>query len=267
MTRLCRSRAMSEVKLHLGDCLEFMKSMPDKSVDLTVTSPPYDNLRKYNGYVFDFEGIARQLYRVTKDGGVVVWVVADATVNGSETGTSFGQALFFKEIGFNLHDTMIWEKTGQGAVGSNYCYWQNFEYMFVFSKGKLQTFNPIEDRENVYKGSKFVHGSRKTDGASHSRKMLKHNAFGRRFNIWRIVPESNPIHKAVFPGQLAGDHILSWSNEGDLVFDPFMGSGTTGEMAVKYRRNFVGSEISSEYLAVAEKRIAEAEKQTRMSIR
>ena len=143
-----------------GDCLIEMQKIPDKSIDMILTSPPYDNLRTYNGYTFDFEGIAKELYRVTKDGGVVVWVVGDATIKGSETGTSFKQALYFKEIGFNLHDTMIWIKTGQGAVGSMYSYWQNFEYMFVFSKGKLKTFNPICDRENKETPLKWVGGHR-----------------------------------------------------------------------------------------------------------
>src|SRR5690554_1110180 len=125
-------------KTHNENCLDTMAKMPNNFIDLTVTSPPYDNLRTYNGYSFDFESIAKELFRITKDGGVVVWVVGHATIKGSETGTSFKQALFFKEIGFNLHDTMIYQKSGAGAVGSNKCYIQNFEYMFVFSKGKIK---------------------------------------------------------------------------------------------------------------------------------
>ena len=136
------------VTLYHGDNVQTMReSIPDASIDLVVTSPPYDNLRTYGGHTWDFEGLAAELWRAIKPGGVVVWVVADATVDGSETGTSFRQALHFKEIGFRLADTMIWEKTGQGAVGA--WYWSNFEYMFVLAKGKPRVFNPIEDRKNV----------------------------------------------------------------------------------------------------------------------
>jgi len=245
-----------------GDCCEVIKTLEDNSIDLTVTSPPYDNLRTYNGYTFDFEGIAKELYRVTKQGGVVVWVVGDATIKGSETGTSFKQALYFKEIGFNLHDTMIWEKTGGGAVGSIYCYWQNFEYMFVFSKGKLKTFNPIEDRKNIYSASKYVHGARDTDGVSKSRKMLKHKECGRRFNVWKMTPESKSLHPAPFPEKLAEDHILSWSNEGGTVLDPMAGSGTTLKMAKKNNRNYIGIEISEDYIDIINKRLSSIDKLT-----
>lgn len=99
----------------LGDCVELMKEIPDDFIDLTVTSPPYDNLRDYNNEMtwnFEkFKEVAKELFRITKPGGVVVWVVGDATIKGSETGTSFRQALFFKDCGFNLHDTMIYKKT------------------------------------------------------------------------------------------------------------------------------------------------------------
>jgi DNA modification methylase len=258
------------VELHLGDCLEVMRGMADKSVDLTVTSPPYDNLRTYNGYKFDFEGIAKQLFRVTKDGGVVVWVVGDATINGSETGTSFKQALYFKEIGFNLLDTMIYSKGAQGgAKGSIYCYTQSFEYMLVFTKGKIKTVNLLKDRENAYQ----------KDGKSSMRRkngktvefQAKPNVFSKRTNVWEIrggymVGSPDKIsfeHPATFPEVLAKDHILSWSNPGDIVLDPFTGSGTTGKMSVKLGRNFIGIEIDPTYFAIAERRIAEAQMQPR----
>ncbi len=244
-------------KIYTENCLETMAKMPDGFVDLTVTSPPYDNLRTYNGYSFDFEAVAKELYRVTKQGGVVVWIVGDATIKGSETGTSFKQALYFKEIGFNLHDTMIWEKTGQGAVGSNYCYWQNFEYMFVFSKGKPKSFNPICDRENKIIGKQTTSGGRNKQGISTYKREIISKPLGRRFNNWRINQETRQEHPAPFPCQLAEDHILSWSNEGDLVYDPFMGSGTTAKMAILNKRNWIGSEISQEYCEIAEKRINE----------
>ena len=265
---------MNDITLHLGDCAEVMQRLPDASIDLTVTSPPYDNLRKYNGFVFDFESIAQQLFRVTKLGGVVVWVVGDATIDGSETGTSFRQALRFMEIGFNLHDTMIYEKNGM-ALPDNVRYFQSFEYMFIFSNRKPKAINFLTDRKNRFlerwgKGQTV----READGRMTERKRHIGNPYGRRFNIWRInggygysAEEDYAYqHPAIFPEALARDHILSWSNPGDMIFDPMMGSGTTGKMAVKYGRNFTGIEISEEYYAIAERRIAEAKLQIRMAL-
>lgn len=244
-----------------GDCLEVMKGMVDNSIDLTVTSPPYDNLRDYNGYTFDFEGIAKELYRVTKQGGVVVWVVGDATIKGSETGTSFKQALFFKEVGFNLHDTMIWSKptfTAVGALVNRYA--PTFEYMFILSKGYPKTFNPIKDRKNKRFGD-VKHGRiRQKDGTTKVQSSLGKPIaeYGQRFNVWEMSTEqsnSNRFHPAQFPEKLAEDHILSWSNEWDIVLDPFAGSGTTLKMAKKNNRNYIGIEISQEYCKIAEARI------------
>lgn len=249
-----------------GDCLELMASIPDGSVDLTVTSPPYDNLRTYNGYTFDFKGIAQELYRVTKQGGVVVWVVGDATINGSETGTSFRQALYFKDVcGFNLHDTMIWNKGGFSAVGALATrYAPVFEFMFVLSKGRPKAFNPIKDRRNKHAG-RSVHGTvRQPDGSVRpvsggGRKVVAD--MGQRFNVWDMPAEmrrSEGAHPAPFPEPLAADHIASWSNPGDTVLDPFLGSGTTGKMAILSGRKFIGIEISDEYLDIARKRIGQA---------
>jgi DNA modification methylase len=252
------------VTLHLGDCAEVLKTLAAESVDLTVTSPPYDNLRKYKGYTFDFEPIARELYRVTKPGGVVVWVVGDATIDGSETLTSFKQALYFKEIGFNAHDTMIYKKVA-GATGSNYCYWQAFEFMFVFSRGKPKTMSFLTDRENA-KAPAIVNwtvGHRKENGEKKGKRVYELKEYGRRLNIWDYhtggkTSDTVHDHPAPFPEALARDHILSWSNEGDTVLDPMMGSGTTGKMAVLNNRNFIGIEIAPEYMETAERRIQEA---------
>lgn len=252
-----------DIKLIHGDCLVEMKNIPDKSINLTVTSPPYDNLRTYNGtceWNFDiFKGIAKELYRITKNGGVVVWVVGDATINGSETGTSFKQALYFKEIGFNLHDTMIYEKA-QTCFGSNNCYLQSFEYMFIFSKGKPKTLNLIRDRKNVRSGieSMSISGISK-DGIIPNRHYKSMAEYGKRKNIWRYgVGGGKTNHPAVFPEQLALDHIVSWSNEGDIVFDCFMGSGTTGKMAILNNRKFIGVEKVGEYFEIAKNRIEKA---------
>lgn len=243
--------------IYYENCLDTMSRLEDGSIDLTVTSPPYDNLRLYNGYSFDFEAVAKELYRITKDGGVVVWIVGDATVNGSETGTSFRQALFFKEIGFNIHDTMIYQKHNFSNPSSNR-YHQIFEYMFVFSKGKPKTFNALKDRPNVEAGKVGSWGkntSRQVDGTMVERKRKVNTEFGMRYNIWRVKTEMKPLHPAQFPEELARDHILSWSNPGDVVYDPFMGSGTTAKVAIETGRKYLGSEISAEYWEIAQKRI------------
>lgn len=255
--------------LRLGDCVDVMSTMPDNSIDLTVTSPPYDNLRSYTGesvWSFDlFQKVAKELFRITKQGGVVVWVVGDATINGSETGTSFKQALYFKEIGFNLHDTMIYLKN-QLAFPDSTRYYNAFEYMFIFSKGKIRTFNPIRDRKNVSVG-RDVHGcEREKDGTLRKKRACAGNIIketGVRWNYWLMYNQKRGIetkHPAIFPEQLANDHIISWSNPNDLVFDPFMGSGTTGKMAILNGRNFIGIEISPEYFEIAKKRVDVAHK-------
>lgn len=250
------------------DCLNGLKKIDDNFVDLTVTSPPYDNLRTYNGYSFDFENIAKELYRVTKEGGVVVWIVGDATVKGSETGTSFKQALYFKEIGFNLHDTMIYAKENYVPLTHNR-YEQQFEFMFVFSKQKPKTFNPIM-RDNVWKGQKtggtFRHNGNDLE-AKHKKGVVKDksilpNIFW--YKVGKYKTSSDLIsfkHPATFPEQLAKDHIISWSNENDIVMDIFMGSGTTAKMCIETNRNYIGFEISKEYCEIAETRIKNAQQQ------
>lgn len=244
------------------DCVEGMKLLDSECIDLTVTSPPYDNLRTYKGYTFDFPSVAKELFRVTKLGGVVVWVVSDATIKGSETGTSFRQALGFMDVGFNLHDTMIWVKTGGGSCGSNYCYAQNTEYMFVLSKGKPKSVNLIRDHKNSTAGKiKIGHGRRSQDGIinNENNKMRMSPEYSKRNNWWWFARQAGyGDHPAAFPEQLAADHIISWSNEGDTVFDPFMGSGTTGKMALLNNRNYIGFEICKDYCDIATKRIQEA---------
>jgi site-specific DNA-methyltransferase (adenine-specific) len=245
--------------------LETMAKMPDCFVDLTVTSPPYDNLRTYNGYSFDFESIAKELYRVTKQGGVVVWVVGDATMNGSESGTSFKQALFFKEIGFNLHDTMIYQKINYVPLTHNR-YEQSFEFMFILSKGKPKTFNPIMiPCKQAGKVEKYGLERRQNHGSKHAMRLYDETEF-KATKETKIAPNifaytlgrEKTGHPAPFPEALANDHIISWSNEGDLVYDPFMGSGTTAKMCILNNRNWIGSEMSSEYCNIIEERIKKA---------
>lgn len=245
------------IELFNADCLLKMKDFDSNSIDLTITSPPYDNLRTYKGYTFDFEGIARELYRITKKGGVVVWVVGDATINGSETGTSFKQALFFKEIGFNLHDTMIWKKDNPIPLNHNR-YEPCFEYMFIFSKGNPKTFNPIKEKtqcagkfhswDNFYRESGTAHRPRKEKTIGKEYKIKN--------NVWELsISNTEFNHPAIFPEKLAEDHLLSWSNEGNLVLDPMCGSGTVGKMCAKHNRNFIGIDIAKEYIDIAQKRI------------
>ncbi len=250
-----------------------MRQMPDNCIDLTVTSPPYDNLRTYNGFSFNFEEVAKELYRITKDGGVVVWVVGDATINGSETGTSFRQALYFKEIGFNLHDTMIYAKRNPMPITPKaIVYRPCFEYMFVFSKGKPKTFNPLMI-EAITAGTKVRASTRQKDGSiKEPTGKRETQEFIRRTNIWEYKVGMNQTtkdkvafeHPAPFPEQLAKDHIISWSNPRDLVFDPFSGSGTTAKMALLEGRNYLGIDISGEYCGIARQRLEQAQTQQRL---
>lgn len=254
--------------LYLGDCLEVMATMPADSIDLTVTSPPYDNLRTYNGFTFDFEGIAREMYRVTKPGGVVVWVVGDATVKGSETGTSFRQALYFKDVcGFSLHDTMIWHKGNPTPQQQHPRYQPAFEYMFVLCKGyPPRAFNPLTQPNKRAGRVESTGGQRNADDSFRhgEKKGWEIAREGRKHNVWEFGVSQYRGHPAPFPEQLAADHIASWSNPGDVVLDPFLGSGTTGKMAILADRDFIGIEISNEYLDIARKRIEEAQRQRRL---
>ncbi|MCX6722924.1 MAG: transcriptional repressor LexA [Candidatus Staskawiczbacteria bacterium] len=246
------------------NCLDTMAKMPDNFIDMTVTSPPYDDMRKYSGNKFsEFELIVKELYRVTKNGGIVVWVIGDQTIKGNETGTSFKHALYFKQIGFNLFDTMIYLKPPRGAVGNNNTYWQTFEYMFVFSKGQPKTINLIRDRENKDERNGDNSTKRLHDGSLLKQKRGGYSKYGRRTNAWEYLigkghSSSDKIaykHPAIFPEKLAQDHIISWSKKDEIIYDPFMGSGTTAKMAILNNRKFVGSELSCEYCEIAQKRI------------
>lgn len=248
-------------KVICGDSAKVLKELPDEVIDLTVTSPPYDDLRDYEGYNFDFESIAKELFRVTKDGGVLVWVVGDKTHEGSETGTSFNQALFFKSTGFKLHDTMIYHKYTPPLTHNHYE--QHFEYMFIFVKGKIKTFNPIKENKK-WKDSRKKKQIRRNKDNSMDYGYCKQSIEKIIGNVWSYDTGKLPgvskddiayQHPAIFPELLAHDHIISWSNEGDLVLDPFAGSGTTLKMAKLNRRNYLGIEISEKYCDIIRRRL------------
>ena len=255
-------------KIYNENCLDTISRMPDNFLDLVVTSPPYDNLRDYNGYFIDYDKVISGLYRVMKQGGVIVWVVGDATVNGSETGSSFEQVLKFRDAGFKIHDTMIYEKNSPsypaGAKSNRYS--QVFEFMFILSKGKPKTANLLKDRKNKYAGtySWGKSSNRQKDGILISQqKPILISDYSYRFNIWKLntghgFSTKDKIafkHPAIFPESLASDHIKTWSNIGDIVYDPFMGSGTTAKMAIFNSRKYIGSEISVEYCDIIKERL------------
>lgn len=247
-----------------GDCLERMKEIPDGAVNCCVTSPPYDNLRTYNDSLdwgeHVWKPVLQELFRVTKQGGVVVWVVGDATVKGSETGTSFKQALYAMECGFNLHDTMIYQKEIPTWNKTSMRYRQNIEFMFIFSKDRCETFNPIEDKPVKNMKPRMCKSNR--NGVPKYELYTPKKSHTARGNIWEYaVGGVKSVHPAMFPEKLANDHITSWSNAGDTVLDPFMGSGTTGKMAVANGRNFIGIEKDPEYFKLAKERITSHMKQ------
>lgn len=252
-------------KIITGDSAVVLQSFPPDCIDLTVTSPPYDNLRTYNGFVFDFETIARQLFRVTKAGGVVVWVVGDETKDFCESLSSFTQALFFKSVGFNVLDTMIYYKQNYApAYPSLKRYANQFEYMFVFSKGKPKTFNPVQ-REKIVKNytNKRSH-FRQKDGSQKLKLITNNRDTKDASNVWSfattVTDKKSKGHPAIFPEPLAQDHILSWSNENDTVLDCFCGSGTTPKMAKLLNRHYIGIDTSAEYVALANERLAQVER-------
>ena len=241
-------------------CLDTMKRMNNNFIDLVITSPPYDNLRKYKGYTFDFESIAKELYRVIKIGGIIIWIVGDKIKNGNRSLTSFKQALYFQEIGFNVHDVMIYKKKNTPFMRSN-AYTNCYEFMFVLSKQKINTFNRLTEKtvRHGFEGLPFNKG---VDGIN--KKVVKELKEKKtKINIWEYAVGLGGTtkdreafkHPAIFPEKLAEDHILSWSNQNDIIYDPFMGSGTTAKMALLNNRYYLGSEISKEYCEIANKRM------------
>jgi site-specific DNA-methyltransferase (adenine-specific) len=242
-----------------GDNVEVLSTLPDECIDLVVTSPPYDDLRAYGGHSWNFAGVARELTRVLKPGGVIVWVVADATVDGSETGTSMRQALHFMSIGLNLHDTMVWEK-GVVAFPESVRYNQKSEFMFVLSKGSPATFNGLKDHRNVSHGRKVTGKDRNPDGSFKERTGLGNECpeYSLRGNVWHIWNQNRGIgHPAPFPETLAKDHVASWSNPGDVILDPFAGSGTTLKAAKELNRHWLGIEINPTYVEICKARLSQ----------
>jgi DNA modification methylase len=265
---------LSSNQVYQMNCIDGMNAMDAESVDLCVTSPPYDDLRTYNDsskWDFNvFKDVAQALTRVLKPGGVIMWNVNDATINGGESGSSFRQALYFmEECGLRLHDTMIYEKSGIAFAAGPHSlrYSQAFEYCFILSKGKPKTVNIIMDKKNKWAGISSwgnAKARKKTGELEDAGKKSKEiREFGARTNIWRIINSGGfgqsskeaYKHPATMPEALARDHIITWSNPGDLVIDPFMGSGTTAAMAIDQKRNFIGFEIDEEYYNLCQSRL------------
>lgn len=264
----CKKLSIGENStLFCGNSKDILGQIPSTSVDMVLTSPPYDDMRAYNNqeaFTFDdFKIIANGLARVLKNGGVIVWVVGDAVIKGSESGTSFKQALYFKEIGLNLHDTMIYQKSGFNFPMLNR-YQQIFEYMFIFSKGGPKTFHPIQDRPNRCAGEMLKGSERQKDGSLTRKREKEISEFGTRTNIWQInsgymkttADQFAYEHPAMFPEKLAEDQIISWSNPSDTILDPFLGAGTTGKACKKLERKFIGIELDQSYFEIAKRRIS-----------
>jgi DNA modification methylase len=260
---------MEKNKIYLEDNLDTLSKTPKDYYDMVITSPPYDGIRKYNGFVFDIDKLTTELYRTIKHGGVIVWVVNDQVVKGSETGTSFKQVLKFMDAGFLLHDTMIYEKNSSSypASAKSNRYTQIFEYMFILSKGKPKTTNLICDKPNKWAG--HTNWGKNTKRIGDNEQLVDVGNikpvpdFSPRNNIWRYVngggfASKDKIahkHPAIFPEELVKDHLISWSNEGDLIYDPFIGSGTVAKMCILLKRDYIGSEISEEYVNICNERI------------
>lgn len=264
-------------KLICGDSAQVLKEFPDNHFDMVLTSPPYDSVRSYSDNLASwsteaFETIATQLYRTTKNGGVVCWVVNDQYIDGGRSLTSFKQALFFQSLGFKMHDCMIYQKSGFNFPANNR-YHQVYEFIFVLSKGKPKTFNPLIDRKNAYPGQK-AHGKHRGANENDYRDMSQivkakpAGEYGKRYNVWYVKVGGGHVasdkfahcHPAIFPESLAGDLIYSFSNEGDIILDPFLGSGTTIKMAAKMNRSFVGIDVSEEYIRIASQRLESLQK-------
>lgn len=249
--------------VHHTDALSLLRALPSKSINLIVTSPPYDDLRTYGGkWSFPFEAIAQESYRVLVDGGVLVWIVGDATRDGCESLTSMRQALYFVDtVGFKMNDTMIYHR--QGRFPEVYRYWQDFEYMFVMTKGTPKTFNPVQ--ELAKNGGKKVSTERQQDGTLKYPKTIRETGDTKALsNVWYIsrgdMMRDDPMryeHPAAFPEELARRHIMTWTNPGDVVLDYFAGSGTTLKMARNLNRRYIGGDINRAYVDLARRRLAQ----------
>jgi len=247
-------------RIYNENCIETLRRMPNEFLDMTITSPPYDDLREYNGYHFPVEDIADLLLKKTKPGGVVVWVVGDRTVNGSESLTSFRHAITFQEAGFKVHDTMIYGKNNPIPSDCGKRYRQCFEYMFCFSKGQPKTFNPIMQpikQEKAFKSFRITKVGRNDLAHDHiaPKERKVNNVFFYNVGTSSSRDKIAFEHPAIFPEHLVSDQIKTWTDADDLVYDCFMGSGTTAKVAHQLGRRWLGSEISAEYIEIAERRL------------
>jgi site-specific DNA-methyltransferase (adenine-specific) len=260
-----------------NDCVSEMATLPDNCIPLTVTSPPYDKLRRYGGQRWSFETfekVARQLFRLTMPGGVVLWVVQDGTVDGSLTGTSARQWLYFQQIGFDLNSVLILATRGWRSQTSRYA--NQFHFGFVLSKGRPRAFHPIRDRINSTAGQRLRCSRRSASGEAVTtyngdRRLGLH---GYRANVWfydvgggkSTKDRYASRHEALMPEQMARDLIISWSRPGDLIFDPFCGAATTCKMALLSHRHYLGIEAHALYYRLALRRMRDAQTEYRRQL-
>lgn len=263
-----RTEVIGDCALILGDSLDVLPSID--GVNMVMTSPPYDGIRDYGeGFKpLDWQTCLTLLSQKILPGGVMVWNVGDQTVDGSESGTSFKQALHVMSQGLRLHDTMIYAKEGVTFPDANR-YHPAFEYMFVFSNGAPKHFNGIKDWRNKWAGTKMHGTDRNKDGTTTTISGVGRPVpeLGLRRNWW-VIPNAyngdTEGHPAPMPYAMAYDHIASWSAPGETVLDPFLGSGTTALAAMKQGRKFVGIEIDEGYFEIAVKRVRKAYEQPDM---
>ena len=276
MGRDMRENLLPGIELVNGDCAAVLPGLPP--ADLILTSPPYDGMREYGGYsdAFDFDAVAAACVANLAPGGLLVWVVADQIVDGGDSGTSFRQALSFMGLGLTLHQPMIYQRWSLSGMRKK-AYYKDFEYMFVFSKGKLKTANILEDKRNLATGGRKaskMSGLGRSGDNQNSYLGLTGGIvpeYGRRGSVWYynagkyagnlkgdLDYQTLAEHPAIFPQRLARNHILSWTNPGDLVIDPMVGSGTTLRAAADFGRRAVGIEINPEYCDLIRQRLAQS---------
>lgn len=251
-------------KVHCMECVEGMEMLPDDCVDLVVTSPPYDAVRKYNGFAFDLHQTGAQIHRVLKDGGIAAMVIQDQTKDFGKSLTSFRTIIdWCDSFGFKLFECVIYRKNGSEGAWWKHRFRVDHEYIPLFLKGDRPAyFDKQPLRVPSKHGGKVMSGSgnRRTDGATNGTVRREINATKCRGTIWNylMAGDKNPLkrkHPAVFPDAIPSDLIQCFCPPGGIVLDPFIGSGSTAVQALKHERHFIGFDISQEYCDLCNQRL------------